>query len=53
MSTTLHLKNFDFNKSDDQQIKLQYIPAEIGENTSAKVDEYFNVYTKQEDNSKC
>lgn len=52
MSITLQLENVDFNQLQENDTKLQYIPANIDESTKINIDNFFNNYTTEEDGSK-
>lgn len=49
MSIHLKLDDVDFNQPKENNIKLQYIPANVDEATAANIDQYFNNYTTEID----
>lgn len=51
MSINLQLKDANLDVEPDKQLKLQYIPASVSNNSPANVDEYFNKYTEETDGS--
>lgn len=49
MSIELQLKNANLKESEDDRIKVQYIPANVKENIAANVSTYFDNYTEEMD----
>lgn len=45
MTVNLQIKDINFVVSNDEQVKLHFIPAKTDVNSDAKVAEYFDKYT--------